>query len=367
MQRFLHTNLVSDPATLLSATGTQSGFPSSWIKDQLLSKAWRSPAGWTVVLGFNDKLDFTEAGVARVATLTAGTYSTGASMASAAQTAMNAAPGAVNTYTVTYDAGTKKFTIARATGAAAVVLKCAVGATNFASSTYLDLGFLNTDRSGASSYVADIAVYQSRHAIFLDLGQSTFVTCSAVAIGGVLGVFTVQGNGSTLVGVGARASVSAEQPLSTGTLIPISYVFSDALRYWRLIIDSRVQTQGYSEVPVWFLGEYSEPSVCTSVEFHLRIEQLSTVEYAKSGAHYQDLQAQRRAYGLSWLEVVEADRLIFETIQAACPLGKNFFLTLDIALANSTTYYGFLRAGIEEQYVPHPYWNIPLEFAVALP
>lgn len=118
-----------------------------------------TPAGawWVIVAGANDKLDFTEAGTARVATLAAASYSTGALLATQIQTAMNAAPGAVNTYTVSYNTTTKFFTIARATGTAAVGLTFGTG-PNLATSVHPVIGFESVDLSGDTSYVGTLTV-----------------------------------------------------------------------------------------------------------------------------------------------------------------------------------------------------------------
>src|SRR5262245_36070693 len=114
--RWLQPNRVMAAGTVLSSSSAAAGQPLAWLKDQLRSKTARSAVGWDVTTGLNDKIDFTEAGVARVGTLAAGNYATGAAYATAFQTAMNVAPGATNTYTVTYDGSTGKLTVARNTG-----------------------------------------------------------------------------------------------------------------------------------------------------------------------------------------------------------------------------------------------------------
>lgn len=369
LQRFLSTDYIGASATVLSATAVQSGFPVTWVKEQSLSRGWRSPVGWTVMAGFNDKLDFTEAGAARVATLAAGYYATGAAMATAVQTAMNAAPSVTNTYAVTYDTGTKTFTIARTAGAAALVLKFAVGAVNYGASASPDLGYSDTDKSGDTTYTGESTVYQSRHAIFANVGlgisDPLAFAFTAVAYDPAMGgTLTVQNNTATFVGVGARTVPAGNYAPSGGQGRAAAFFTAGFSQFWRLSIDQRVNSAGYSEVLVWRAGSEVIPSVCTSVEFRKRFEELSTLEYAKGGAHYQDQQARRAVWNLSWLEVPEADRVKFEAIAAACPLGKSFFLVLDSDAP--VPVYGFLRAGLEEQYVPHPYWNVPIEFAQAL-
>lgn len=103
------------------------------------------------------KIDFKEdGGTARAATIASGTYAMGASSAvalslcKAVKTAMEAASGAVGTYTVTYSYSTKKMTIAVSGGAAAVQILWLTGA-NQANGAYSILGWTHVDTSSAAS------------------------------------------------------------------------------------------------------------------------------------------------------------------------------------------------------------------------
>ncbi len=126
--RLAWNNVAALTGANLYASSQQSSFPVGAAKTSSQSSGWRSQIGWTVVAGFNDKLDFDEGGANRIATLTAGNYATGALFAAQVTTAMNAA-AVDNTYLVTYSTTTHKFTIARATGATAVSLEWATGAS----------------------------------------------------------------------------------------------------------------------------------------------------------------------------------------------------------------------------------------------
>lgn len=170
--RFCWDNALFKAATVITPSSQLAAQPASSLKYTLRSKTWRSALGWTVYTGFNTKIDVRENVTDRVATIATGTYPTGALYAAAVQTALNAM-GGTNTYTCSYDTGTFKFTIARATGADSVTLKWSTGA-NASASAGKDLGFVTTaDDSGLTTYTGDSAAYQSRH--FLDINTGAEV------------------------------------------------------------------------------------------------------------------------------------------------------------------------------------------------
>jgi len=178
--RFAWQNGAAAAVTVITASDEQSAFPARNVGDPSLAKTWRSKVGWTVTAGLYDKIDVLEGGVARVATIAAGSYTLATDEAGAVQAALNAMPGAVNTYTCTYNAATHKFTIARATGAATVSLLWSTGANAFKSAGK-DLGFsVAADDTGATSYIADFVAYQSRK--YLDL-----ISTSSFSVDIVLG------------------------------------------------------------------------------------------------------------------------------------------------------------------------------------
>lgn len=111
----------------------------------------------TITLNSNDDIDFTEGTTgAALATLTAGVYTDGATLATEIETQINAA-ATDNTYTVTYSRSTRKFTITRATGTDTIAFPWQTGA-NTATSAKTALGFANTDDTGATTYTSDTGV-----------------------------------------------------------------------------------------------------------------------------------------------------------------------------------------------------------------
>lgn len=342
VQRFLYNSLIIAAATVLSATSQQAGHPVAFLRDPLRTKTWRSAVGWTVVAGFNDKIDFTEAGVARVGTLAAGTYATAALMATAVQSAMNAAPGATNTYTVSY--ASQKFTIARTGGAGdALVLKFAAGAANFASSVHPDLGYSSTDKSGSASYLAQFTSFQSRHAVLADLGVAFVITGLALVQGpGPLSIgATIQASSSTFVGVGAGATPAFSQDM---TAVIRAGFCNETRRYWRLLIDNVSDPLGYSEASVWFVGSYIQPSRSYIQGNTQRAEMLTETSRGDQGGIFRNAKKAPKRHEMQFQNLDASDRFNYITMEDAS-IGKHLFVARDaLNSPEDGTVYGVIEA-----------------------
>jgi len=111
-----------------------------------------------VTTGVNDKLDFTDDGGIIVATLSEKVYKTPIELASEIQTKMQAAAdasGGDNIFCI-YDSATGKFTISTTTGTLLSLLWDTGG--NTATSIRDEIGYDNTDDTGALTYTSDSAV-----------------------------------------------------------------------------------------------------------------------------------------------------------------------------------------------------------------
>lgn len=371
--RILRTNRVQASSAALTSSSQESALPLVWLRDQLVSKVLRFRLGWDVATGIFDKLDFKEAAAARVATIAAGNYATGAALATAIQTAMNAAPGAVNTYTVTYGAVTKQFTIARNAGAAAVDLPFATGAS-FSTSIHHDLGFADTNLTGALTYTGPTAVYQSRRWIGADLGSALSVQAGIARYfnSGAGGTYRLRGSATSVADALTNATPTVNQVLTGDSDIRIAFLAAQTLRYWALLVDDVANTAGYNEVGIWYAGPYDEPSFNYSIDLVDEFDELSGVEVAIGGAQFQEARADREIFTLHWEELLDADKTSFLAIKDATTKGKNFFVAL--YPANAAPYgavYGFRSANMQFPLKgPGPtgqYWDVIMPFAEALP
>jgi hypothetical protein len=89
--RILYDNNAAAVTSVLSASSEEAGFEASKLADQARGRRWRSKTGWTIVPGFNDEFQFRTSNGYRIAHIPAGTYATGAALATALQTAMGVA------------------------------------------------------------------------------------------------------------------------------------------------------------------------------------------------------------------------------------------------------------------------------------
>jgi hypothetical protein len=371
--RILRANRTQAASTVLTSCSAEVAQPLSSLRDQLLSKVVRFLLGWDVTTGIYDKLDFKEAGVARVATISAGNYQTGAAYATAVQTAMNSAPGHANTYTVTYSAVTKLFTIARTGGAAALDLPFATGA-NVRFSAHHDLGFANADVTGSTSYAGGTAVYQSRRWIGADFGSALSVQAAAARYfnSGLGGSFRLRGSSVSVADALTNAAPAVDQLLSGDADIRIAYPAPQTLRYWALLVDDTTNAAGYNELGVWYVGPYDETSVNYSIDYEDGFQELSGIEIAIGGAQFQAARPIRQVFTLHWEEILEADRAILLAVKDATAQGKNFFVSLNPAVAAPfQTVYGYrydlMRFPMKGAAPGGNYWDCRLPFAAALP
>lgn len=383
----LYANEFQRAAAVVTASSSDPAFPLAWLRDQLRSKKWRSKLGYNVNAGFNNKLDFKEAGVARVATLTAANYPTPALFAAQVQLSMNAAPGAVNTYVVTYDAATHKFTIARSTGAAALILPTATGA-NLAVSAYADLGFpYQADMSGLTTYTGTTTSYHSREWIKFDYSRDNSTPYATGGVGLVLdhnlGAYTGNPQTGSLVTVQANTTDAWSAPVLSEPLVH-TYSNQSAVAaklfsapasepYWRILIDDVKNPDGFSEIGIAALDTGIPTTVGYSINLSNDPEELSAVDVAIQGAHYQDSRPIRNVWSLEWEEIGDADRTILENWAAATPKGECFFFVFDStnpSLLYLNTIYCFRASNLRRQYIgPAPsggYWTLSVTIAEAL-
>jgi hypothetical protein len=346
--RFYWQNFCELVSAVVTASSEQTSMPARFAKTQMRSEPWASKLGWNVVTGGWDKLDFKEDGVARVATLTAGNYATGSAAAAQVQAAMNAAPSAVNTYTVTYSGSTFKFTIARATGSAALVLAFSTG-VNLARSAHHDLGFSDADKSGSASYVGDTSAYKSREWLTFDLGstldvKSGIVTDHSFATGDTLKLL---GNSSD-----SWAAPATTQTLAGDATIRRLDFSLQSYRYWRLLCDDVGNSLGYTSIGKPSIGSYLQPSRAHVPAFARDPDELSENTFADHGAHYWDDKPSRETWAILFNLIPEAERESFMAMRDYVRVGRSFFMALDPQNYPLQTYYVFLSQGMGVRHDP---------------
>jgi len=250
--RMLWQNFVTLAAATLGASSASPAFPVRRFRDPLRSNRWRSATGWTVVAGWNDKIDFNRGGV-KVATIAPGTYATGALLATAVVAALEAAD-ATPVWACAYSPSTFKFTLS---GDLAFTLLWSTGA-NSDTSVGLDLGFdVAADSASALTHTGADAVYQSRHYLTFDFGSIQDVQEVIVfdhnSVSG--GTWTAQA--ATLAAdvlLAPDFSRALDNLENVEEVRAAVFAAAETYRYWALVIDDRANADGFVEAGIAYAG-----------------------------------------------------------------------------------------------------------------
>jgi hypothetical protein len=321
-------NLVTAAGSSRLASSEQVTLPLAALLNQLRSDVWRSKLGWTIGAE-NDKLDFFVFGVGNfTATIAHGTYATGGALATAILVALEA-EYATAVWVVTYAGiSTHFFTIESDVDFS---LKFATGA-GVANGIARDIGFGAIDSSLAMTHSSSNAVYQSRQWITVDLGAAANFQAVVVANHnlGAVGTMKIQASASNLVGVGLAAAPTVNQALSGSGSALRYYYFGAAqpYRYLRLLIDDVVNSDGYTELGLWFCGAFIAPRAFQP-EAQDGTEPLDDLATAANGAHYRVTRQNRDHWTLNWRFISTAERAILKAFIQRVGVGGNFFFAFD--------------------------------------
>jgi len=367
--RFLYDNLAIRQATALLPSSEYGAMPAIWVRDGWPSQRWRTQPGYNVVSTLNDRLDFEENNVARVALLTPGNYPTPALAAAHVKARMDAAVGAANTYTVTYSAVTHKWSVARATGGQVLDLIFGSGGPNFARSFHRDMGFADTTLNGVEAGTTGGNVsYQSRAYLRLDF-------LSALPFKAA--IFHAHNLGLTgTVSLLAKATSDVwTSPTFTQTLtgdalakMRIAFFAEQTFRYALFLIDSVDNADGFIELGVPFVGGYWEPARGFARGSTRQAERMSAIVRADEGAISMDARNQPGAQTFSLFRQSRDDRNAYRIMEEAIK-GNHLFLAKDpLNFPGSETDYGIISAlGRETALVgdgnPPERYNINFGFA----
>jgi len=285
-------------------------------------------------------------------------------------TEASGAPAFTNTYTATYDTSTSKHVVARATGAASLDLLHSTG-KQAASSASKDLGYdVSADDTGATSYTADNATYHGREWVAVDLGSAqTFTACAVINHNsGAGGTYKLQWSAASVLAALTAPDSPSPQTLSADSSGALRYAYpaSQSKRFLVLMIEDVGNTSGYSDVGIWYVGAYRAPSFPYSENFSPSLAALSTAELALQGAKRSTRRQRRDDWPLEWLDLPDADRVLFEAFAAATPMLTNFFFAFDSTNDPTKIRYVYADTPIGLKYVPGLYWTVSFHIVEAL-
>lgn len=315
----------------VSSEDVANGYSRYNVLDPTPGRQWRSKPGWNAVTSWNNKIYFVEAGNARVGTITVGNYPTPSLWATAVQTAMNTAPGAVNTYTVTDSANV--FTIARNTGVAAFDLTFTTANQD---SCHLDLGFNNGTLTGLLTYVGNFAVYKSREWMKFNLLSTEHI---GLGVGLVMlyNIGPIDVNPFTqpsFYATGAGGDSFTNNPLAGGDLCSTDLTTNPARAvrlvdvgssWWRFVFDDRQAGYSYSRMGIGSIAPTLEPTRSPQQGYVEGSSPLTTVSVSETGGIFQDPKAQPKTFALLFRRLAEVDKLALEAMEAVLKIGGSFF------------------------------------------
>ncbi len=337
--RFLYQNQAASDAATIVASSAVSGFGASLAVNEQRWKKWR-PQGAFRITSANKKIYIND-GSDKTITLTEATYTSAASLASHAQTQLNASS---SNWTVSYSSTTGKFTFGRSSGTALFRLATT---TDAAWSTFGYTGSVNDDVG--TGQAADVRRNHTSETWTVDMGAA--VACSAfIAIGAAASEF-LPSSSATLT-LKASNSNSATTPWGasydavftlTRTADGIAKFFDEVTyRYWQYEITDLTNTAGpnldHCQI---YLGPVLEPELRNlSVGFERELTDPSVAVESEAGNLFWRLKTKYWRYsGLSMEWLSSTDRTSLETMIKELGTSTPFFLALDpdAAASDSTT------------------------------
>lgn len=360
--RFCWQNFAQFIGNTYTPSSEDSAAPHIYAIDQLRSKKWKTPLGWTIVTGFNDGIRIDEGVTGEAtATIAAGTYATGALLATAIATALNAA-ATDNTWSCSYSSSTFKFTISHDNTQTGDILW-----TNAASTAAADLGYDDSaDDTGATSYTADTVSYQSRHFITIKLTAAMTVTFGAVLDHNLSASGTVQllGNSSNSWSSPGTTQTLADE--DTARTYKSDFWSDQTYQWWRFVFSDVTNEVGFQEVGVLHFSSYFQPSIAHAVGWAVRRDELTDTMEADQGAMFQDLKARAEEFQLTFNGLTANDVSSFKTMQDNRRIGRPFFFYFDPQNTPSDGGYFHLSRPINRTHVPHELYSLQVAIKESL-
>ena len=391
-QRLLGSNAIMDSLNSLVPSSEEPTLPASFLADQLRQKPWRTKPGYTVVVGFNDRIDFTRDG-AKVATITPGTYATGAAYTVAVQAAFNAADPTHTFWVCDYNISLPyRVRIYDSTGAPHV-LNWATG-PNRDRGAGIDLGFIVTiDSTNVNYHMGESVTHQSRHFVTIHrspsadiptisanaavlLEHTATITATGAAVPSPESQVTLQGNTTDEWGASAIAFEQRFVNLPADPCVQYLDVQASgpdppeppglqSFEYFRLLIDDVQNPIGYFELGILYLGMHVEPACKVQAPSLANDpEDFSAVETGIDGTHFVDEHRYRDRWTLDFGAVKPSDQVVLREFFGALHVGENFFFDLDPS--DTAIKYGFLTARPREKYISTLLMTVSVGFAEAL-
>jgi hypothetical protein len=331
----MHQNYVStDVLNSQTKSSELTAAPATNVWDKVRrTKFWRT-AGYYVVTSANKGIVLQEvAAVNQTVNIAEGTYATDALFIAAVKTALDSAAGSA-VYTVTRDTTTNRIKIT-SDGAGGAVFRLML--TNVAFTATDLLGYTSAaDLTGSLTYTANALRVHTSEWLRWDFGMAVFP--QAFAICGTrkdglkissTATVTLQGN-STDVWTSPEYTQVIEWNADCMALIDEDGLHTAALRYWRLLIVDKDNSNGYVEISSAFLGGVITTDT-GKVQFPL---ETTYVDYSRTvasewGTKYSDKRQLSRTFRLQWEFLDKSEVEDLQDFIEAFGLTDCFWIALD--------------------------------------
>jgi hypothetical protein len=340
------SSLAAATGSTVRASSAQPAWPVSRLRDQSPGKTWRSKTGWTIVDGWNNRIDYVQGGAGSV-TIAAGTYEA-AALCALIKAALDTATG--NTWTVTYSANAFTFACG-----VAFSLKAAANPVAMVQ----DLGFVADTASGTSATGA--RTYQSRHYVVIDCGTSQEPTFAAIT-GGLTSSAIYKVSKSDTSEVAAALAALAGTSL-VGTAVNQTATVSGSGRYWALVVnDTGNDAASFAELGIFWLGSKTVPVEGIAGGWRMGAESLSDLAYSAGGTHYRFARRARRIFDVIFRLQDAAARNAWLAFGEAVGTGGNFWFVAQFPDASEKVLYGYLDTIPQPEHEPESLdlWNVAL-------
>jgi hypothetical protein len=363
--RFWNQNYLFTGATL-TPSSEAVGFPVEALQDQQRTYPWRTATGWTIT-DHNNRIDFNRGGV-KVATVANGTYSTGASLATAITAALEAAdatPVWATDYNVT---SANKFTV----NAGTTYSMLWQSGANAYRSIGRSLGFVVTsDDTGLTQYTADGVSYQSTHHLVVTLTTDQVNT-------GINSAAVIARNCSTACVINLQSSPTNVWTAPTtqatfggvGPLDARKY-FTSTDQYYRLSVDDVSNTTGYFQIGILYITAYLQMDYCFSDNMSDHPADFSNINVSIGGAHFTNYRSRQKRRSLEASEIPDVSAASYRTFFLNTNIGQNFFIDLEPDSAAGLGilgefFYCYLPEPEVETYVPFDLFTFNFSIVEAL-
>jgi hypothetical protein len=307
-------------------------FPDSNLYDQSIrGKVWRS-AGCFVITSANKGIVFNIGGGDVTANIVEGTYNNITTFLAAVVTALNAAAAA--TYTVAQDATTKKIVITKSAGTLNLLW------TDVGSTAADVLGFdTGADDTGSLTYTADVVRIHTEEWIKWDLGATSNPQ-----------VFIGVGKKGQAIKISENATIKLQGNLTDAWTSPayeqtITYhelafldlaettedgLHTEGLRYWRLYIIDKANSNGYVELSNVYLGPYYATTTGkVKFGFNWAVSDFSSKSRLQSGAQTAIRRDRTETFSLNWSPLTNTEKEQFDSFNMDLGDSKPFYIVMD--------------------------------------